>query len=126
MSVTTNASGQIVSATGSSQSEASQDSLTLPAVLDARELSISEGISQAFANAPVVSALNTALGAFPTSGACSVISLSLKIPYNPPVNVNMSKQCDLFADIANYLTIFSMVIYGLLSYRVFIRSASGV
>jgi len=126
VSITTDASGQVVSGTGSSQSEEVQDSLTLPAVLDARELSIGDGISQAFANAPIVSALNSALGAFPTSGACSVISLSLKIPYNPPINVNMSKQCDLFADIASYLTMFAMVIYGLLSYKVFIRSASGV
>lgn len=126
MSITTDASGHVVSATGSSQSEEAQDSLTLPAVLDARELSIGEGISQAFANAPIVSALNSALGAFPTSGACSVISLSLALPYNPPIHVNMSKQCDLFADIANYLTMFAMVVYGLLSYKVFIRSASGV
>ena len=126
MSITTDASGQVISATGSSQNEEAQDSLTLPAVLEARELSIGEGISQAFANAPIVSALNAALGAFPTSGACSVISMSLKIPYNPPVNVNMSKQCDLFADISSYLTMFAMVVYGLLSYKVFIRSASGV
>ena len=126
MSTTRDSAGNVISQTGSSTNETKAPTWILPGTIEKATPAPPSGISGAFENAPIVVALDSALGAFPSVGQCSTIALNLNLPMGKVININMDKQCTMFSEIAPYLTMFAMVIYGLMSYRIFLRSASGV
>lgn len=122
VSVVTDSTGKVISSTSTGTEQKSNDSLTLPGVEPAHAALDTTGISGAIMNSPIVSAFTAAFGRFPTVGGCSTIV----IPLFAGMVVEFKEQCHSFEAIRAYLTMFAMVVYGLLSYRVFMRSASGV
>jgi len=126
MSTTRDSAGNVISQTGTSTNETKAPAWILPGIIEKAAPAPPSGISGAFENAPIVVALGSALGAFPSGGQCSTIALNLNLPMGKVININMDEQCTMFSEIAPYLAMFAMVIYGLMSYRIFLRSASGV
>lgn len=122
MSVVTDSTGKVISSTSTGTEQKSNDSLTLPSVEPAHAPLDTSGISGAIMSSPIVSAFTTAFARFPTVGGCSII----EIPLFKGMVVQFKEQCNSFDAIRQYLTMFAMVVYGLLSYRIFMRSASGV
>jgi hypothetical protein len=120
--VTTDSTGKVISSSGTTKDDVKQDSLTLPSDAPPHAPLSTAGLSDAIGNAPVFASLSAALSRFPNGSraTCSTIN----IPLFQGMSVELGAQCSAFEAIRNYLTIFAMVIYGLLSYRIFINSVS--
>jgi len=87
MSTTRDSAGNVISQTGTSATETKAPSWILPGIIEKAAPAPPSGISGAFENAPIVVALNSALGAFPSGGQCSTIALNLNLPMGKVINI---------------------------------------